>query len=288
MFDDNVSFEAWFAVPDRVACAAVLGLFKQADATSPDLVGPPILPTPVGPNPVVASILGGLAGAGLGGLAGHIGERLAPRGTFRKGRLTQTSALVGGMLGALPGAYLGSVSARQHGATLPYALTTGWPITKSALDEIAETMAETSDVDPAYRAMTDKIAFDTGAMYAQTIPVDAFNQAIWADVNHPANPFGTKSPWGNNEQSLYTPIPIAAAASGFVAGAGAATNSSHVSPWSVGLTAASSAGKGYLAAMGVAKVFGALAGLSPEGQSKLRQAGTWAGLITGTVRSLFE
>jgi hypothetical protein len=128
----------------------------------------------------------------------------------------------------------------------------------------------------------------TGAMFLQSIPVDAFNRAIWNDVRNPGNPFGAKSPWGNNEQSMGTPPYAAAATSGLLAGASQAARSDVVSPWQVGTAAALGAGKGWVTGLAAGKVLGVLAGLKPMAQQKLQEVGLWGGLITGVANSLFR
>lgn len=318
----DVSFEEWFAVPERVVALMRLGIIKHA---SP-------LTNLISPSPLVNSIVGGLAGAGIGYGAGSIIEAVSPEGSLERGKLRRNLTGLGAGLGILPGVYHASVSARRPDAPSGLGvLTDPWPFVPSPEFKPAPTLEPTpflhmkqpaplpatavrkgpsvsindmtdpkmylppseslsfsGIVSPERQDKTKAAAASTGLMFLPTIPVDAFNEAIWADVRRPQNPYGTKNPWGTNEQSLSTPPPIAAAASGIIAGAGAASGASHVSPWEVGLAAAATAGKGYLAGFGLGKVFGALAGLTPEAQSTLRRTGAWGGLVTGAVRSLFQ
>jgi hypothetical protein len=46
-------------------------------------------------------------------------------------------------------------------------------------------------------------------------------------------------------------------------------------------------GSGYVSGLVVGKTLGALAGLKPEAQQSLQQAGTWAGLLTNVVPMAF-
>jgi hypothetical protein len=209
-----------------------------------------------GPGPMSSAITGGLVGAGLGYGAGWLGEQLLPDEQFQPGRLRRSLAILGAGAGAVPPLWWASAVARSKNAMF------------------AKAAAEFAD--------------DTGFMHLATIPVDAFNRAIWNDVGGRPNPFGTKSPWGDDSQPLSTPPNVASFASGIVAGAGAATGQSRVSPLQVAATAGLAAGKGYLAGMAVGKVFGALAGLRPEAQQQLQRTGMWAGLLTGAVHSLFH
>jgi hypothetical protein len=130
--------------------------------------------------------------------------------------------------------------------------------------------------------------YGTGAMFLQTIPVDAFNRAVWNDVRYPPNPYGTRSPWGTNEQPMGTPPYAAAATSGLLAGASQAAQSDVVSPWQVGTAAALGAGKGWATGLAAGKILGVLAGLKPAAQQQLQSAGLWGGLITGVANSLFR
>lgn len=142
---------------------------------------------------------------------------------------------------------------------------------------------------PGLPAAGEKLAagYATG-LAIPTIPVDAFNRVVWNDVDHPPNPYGTRDPLGDNESPMRTPLPVAAAVSGIVAGAGRATGQAFVSPLQVAMAAGSSAGKGWVAGMALGKVLGTLAGMPPEQQTRLQQLGLWGGLLTGAVRELFS
>ncbi len=128
---------------------------------------------------------------------------------------------------------------------------------------------------------------DQTGLFTPSIPVDAFNNAVWSDVVGPRNPYGTRSAYGDNSQDLGTPYDVAAVASGVVAGAGAARDTSHVSPWDVATTAGIAAGKGYLGGLLLGKVVGVLAGASPETQQRMKDVGMWGGLLTGAVGAVF-
>jgi hypothetical protein len=209
-----------------------------------------------GPNALTSTITGSLIGAGLGYGTGWAAEQLLPNQQFERGRLRRNLALLGAGAGAVPPLWWASAVSRA----------------KHALFEKA----------------AHEFANDTGFLHIPTIPVDAFNKAIWNDVGGRPNAFGAKSPWGDNSQPLTTPPNVASFASGIVSGAGAATGQERVSPLQVAATAGLTAGKGYLAGLAVGKLFGALAGLKPEAQQQLQQTGMWAGLVTGAVNSLFH
>jgi hypothetical protein len=122
-------------------------------------------------------------------------------------------------------------------------------------------------------------------LFTPSIPVDAFNNAVWTDAWQ--NPFGSRSTFGDNSQQMRTSPQVAAAVSGLVSGAGAARNTSHVSPWDVALAAGTAAGKGWLGGLVLGKTVGTLAGMSPEAQKGLQDVGLWGGLLTGAVNSVF-
>jgi hypothetical protein len=207
---------------------------------------------------------------------------LLPEEQFEPGRMRKNMAMLGAGLGALPGAATGLAQARipeAGGSDQPgfakYLNPTPW-------------LSGYSWKGAMFDKMAADFAAQSGGVFLPTIPVDAFNRAIWNDVRAIPNRFGTKSPWGDNSQPLSTPPPVAAAASGLLSGAAALTGRDRVSPFQVATAAGLAAGKGLLGGMAVGKVFGALAGLRPEAQAQLQRAGTWAGLITGAVNGLFR
>jgi hypothetical protein len=171
-----------------------------------------------------------------------------------------TQAAIGGGLGAVPGLWRYSAELRDKYG---------------------------SAGNPRFRKLA-AAGGNTGSLFLPTIPVDAFNRVVWNDVTARPNPFGTKSPWGSNEQQLGTPAYAAAATTGLLSGTAQAAGSPYVSPWQVGAAAALGAGQGWLTGLAAGKVLGALAGLKPADQAALQQAGTWGGLITGVANTLFR
>lgn len=231
-----------------------------------------------GPAPLQTALVGGLLGSGLGYGGGLLAEKLMPD-TFQKERLRRAAAALGGVLGAAPGLYGMSIPFREH-HTLPGTNADyGWKIASHSL----------ADLDPGY---VQKIAEytntygDGGSFFMSTIPVDAFNNAVWTDVN--PNPYGTKSRFGDNRQPLGTPLPVAAAASGLVTGAAALQGGAPaVSPFDIGLAAAKGGAVGLATGMVAGKVLGRLAGLSPGAQSMLRQTGLWGGILSSVMGKVF-
>jgi hypothetical protein len=209
-----------------------------------------------GPNGLTSAIVNGVIGSGLGYAGGWLAEQLAPEDRLDEGGLRRTGALLGGALGAAPGLWRYSAENRPT---------------------INRWLGKAAAADGA-----------TGAMFLPRIPVDAFNRVIWNDVTNPANTFGSRSPWGSNDQPMGTPPFAAAATSGLLAGTARAAGSSVVSPWQVATAAAVGAGKGWATALAAGKILGALAGLKPDDQLALQRAGIWGGLITGVANTLFR
>lgn len=223
-----------------------------------------------GPTPLTSAIVGGLLAGGLGYAGGTLIDRLAPDEYFEEGKAPKNMARLGAVLGALPGVGWGLGQYLTNPATKrPYHMSgAGWM--------------------SSYPWTAKAGAADATGLTIKTIPVDAFNRVIWNDVQTPPNPFGTKSPWGDNDQPMHTPAPVAAAVSGLLSGTSALQgNASRVSPFDVAMTAATTGLKGWTAGLAAGKVLGALAGLKPSFQQKLQTTGLWGGLLTGTVRSLF-
>ncbi len=292
--------EAWRGVPYLVVAAyhrvvepafreslakhaAADGAFLRGPADAFSLAQRPL----AGPHPLSAAIVGGLIGSGLGYGGGYLAEKVLGPETVQPGKLRKTMAVAGGLAGAVPGAVWQGVNMAnpaETGGGLRSAVS-GWPFAEAGK---ASRFDGRIFVDPAGDLRTKLAAgmADSGALYMPTIPVDAFNNAVWQDV-HATPALGTKDPWGTNEQPLGTPPPYAAAISGIVAGAGAAANSGYVSPYHVAMTAAVAGGKGYAAGLLAGKTLGALAGLTPEAQATLRRLGTWGGIISGVAGAVF-
>jgi hypothetical protein len=240
-----------------------------------------------GPNALtttlVGSGLGALGGYGVGTVLDHVlpaslqtivprpasgpgSDEDSPHPYIAKSHWASTLGLMGGAAGAVPGLLRGSAAVSSGHSPL-----SAFPWRKEA---------EEDDLR------------GTGAMFTPSIPVDAFNQVIWA--NAMPNPFGTKSVWGDNDAQMYTPPQAAAIVGGLISATGAAKQQSHVSPWDVAQVAARAAisgGQGALAGAATGfltgKVLGTLAGLTPAGQQYVQRTGLWAGLVSGIADKLF-
>ncbi len=246
-----------------------------------------------GPSALTSAIVGGVLGSGLGYGGGYLAEKLMGD-RVEPGHLRRTGMLLGGAAGAAPGV-LSGVAKMQHPKQVGTGMgpwTSRWP-DAPGLDELpgpgvplpASSRFDTRVFhDPEFPKLA--AALSSGAFYTPSIPVDAFNNVVWADAK-PSNPYGTRDPFGDNEQPMHTPPAVAAAVSGLVAGAGAATGTGYVSPYHVALAAGLAGGQGYLAGMLAGKVLGALAGLPPAAQQTLQQAGLWGGIVSGVASSVF-
>lgn len=242
-----------------------------------------------GPNPLTSTIVSGLLGAGLGYGGGWLLEKLFPEKYVKPGRIRRNLALLGGLGGAALPAWRASAAVQNQGIS---GLTQ-----QDAQRVLPWNMFSKETLAPEFKAATEKFAAHLGrqhggSMYAESIPVDAFNNAVWQDVRPGAardNPMGTKDPFGNNEQRMFAPTSpaVAAMASGVVSGVGSAKRKSIISPMDVakGLI---SAGVGLAAA----KVFGGLAGaffgVTPAARGKLQDLGALGGLLTPIVGGMFR
>lgn len=251
-----------------------------------------------GVSPVAAMVTGGLLGSGLGYAGGAFVGRNRPEHVRRA--LKRRWAMLGGMAGAVPGAAWGAMQYRPDPGKLGNTLQdrgagwlSPWPFVdppELPKDSPQPAIGAASTIAGNSENWPEKLAeFRSGAdLGVPSIPVDAFNEIVWNDVKHPANPFGTKSQWGDNSQRLGTPPQVAATTSGLLAGAQAARGGAElVSPMDVAMAAAVGGGKGLIAGLVLGKTLAALAGLEPQTQSMLQRAGFWGGALTAAVQRAF-
>ena len=262
----------------RVKSAGVLGAIGGVWDGANKAIG--------GPNPLTNTIAGGLLGAGLGYAGGTLAEQVLPEGYFERGKLRKMLAMVGAAGPIGYGLWKGTANARLENTGFGAGMLSNdnTPI-KTSLERLRDVL-----LDERY----EKAAYGFGLQMNQSgadvesIPVDAFNRAVWADVRMGAtNPYGTKSPWGNNSQQLHTPMAVGAATTGIMAGIDARTGGDGwVSPGDI-VRGLAGAGVGLVTANIAGKALGALAGLRPEAQQQLQQAGAFGGLLMSVVPSLF-
>jgi hypothetical protein len=264
-----------------------------------------------GPAPLSNAIVNSL----LGGTAGYLGGRLAtaliPDDVADHRRLPRLGALLGagaGLLGPMNAAHtnaqLSAASGRPLGwraittpnaavpinddAAAPYEnLEQAWKT--AALSRLQKVLADTP-IDTRYQKAA--ASYDTGfAPDLPPVPVDAFNNAIWNDVHMGiasarANPYGTKSVWGDNTQPLHTPPPIGAAATGLVSGIQEMYGGAGLLSPTHFIRGLAAAGVDGATARVAGGVLGVLGGLRPDAQRELQRAGVWSGLIRGVTGSV--
>jgi hypothetical protein len=197
-----------------------------------------------GPRPAASALAGGLLGTGLGYAGGSLAEWLMPH-VFTPGAAKTRAALLGGVMGAVPGA-AGMALNHSEG--------------KSIFDKAAA-LQQTCKLVIGDQEVPTYVKFAT-LIFKPIINVHHFNDAIWAD------PFSDES--------------VQAMASGLVYGAGATRNSNVVTPMDVARVAVGM-GTGYASATLLGKTLGTLAGISPQAQGALQQAGIWSGLMKSVV-----
>jgi hypothetical protein len=233
-----------------------------------------------GPNPLAATLAGGLLGATGGYAGGWLAEQLLPEELFERGKLRRTGALLGGGVGALPGAWWGYDNMRSNpDPEKKWSLGSlvssyPWPEKKSRFTHIKEGMAKVFPADVLELApLWEKSADETGATFNGAIPVDQFNRVIWNDL---------RSQGGGTDPGL------AAATTGLLQAASLSQGgTNYITPFDVARIGIGM-GSGYLSGMLVGKTLGALAGLRPAAQQTLQQSGAWAGVLTNTVPLLFK
>jgi hypothetical protein len=257
------------------------------------------------PSPLAASLTGGVLGAGLGYGAGALAEKLLPE-NWERGKLRRTLALLGGGIGASPGALWGAFSlgnAQAPWSSWPYKPGDEIP-TDSALDikdietpmyyprkagmametlqEINDTLAKELPATEILHIAKNAFAenpmpgFSTFGVGVPPVPVDAFNRVIWGDPRV-ANRLDT---------------PTQAAASAMMASASrmgmpGLQQSAFVTPGQVGALAMGM-GSGYLSGAIVGKALGALMGMPSGTQERLKNTGMWAGAVQALVPQLFH
>ena len=241
----------------------------------------------------------GLAGL-LGGAAPGVAQYAANTANAReagkplgwwKGLVTLT-AQVPVNPAALDRAQNRAAGAGPYGAT--YDQGTGQYVPNKVLEAAAAGLAEFPPL-PDYLAASIagllKTAFDNpSGVGLRAVPMDAFNRAIWNDVRAgmtaARNPYGTKSPWGDNTQDMHTPPQLGAATSGLVTGIQEMYGGQSVLSPAHFVRGLATAGVDLATAKIVGGTLGALGGLTPVAQEKLQDMEAWGGLIRvhGTIR----
>lgn len=226
-----------------------------------------------GPSPLAATLSSGVLGAGLGYLGGTAAEQFLPEEHFERGTLRRNAALLGGLLGAAPGALWGLSSQRHHPDKPGWrAWLSSWPYRrqdmredpiKKAADALQALLPDLKPEDYLQKAAVQpQQPLGTGVDLMATMPMiprDQFGRVVLQDPN--------------------TPRPIQAATIGLVNTASMAAGSPYVSPYDIARISAGGLARGIV----VGKTLGALAGLRPESQQALQQAGVWNAMLSTVV-----
>lgn len=228
-----------------------------------------------GSRPLSNAIVASLALGGLGYGGGALMEHLFPERYVERGKLRKTLGLAGVAAGVGLGANNAYANARATGTTFGR----GWLVPNDATPkDLLKTGAADKDDD-------------ISGLMTPSIPVDAFNRVVWNDVRkgvvgNQYNPYGSKSPWGSNDQPMHTPPPLASATTGLMTGISQMVGAPVLRPADV-IYGLASAGVGLATAHVAGKTLSALAGLTPEAQNKLQDMGLWAGMLNAVVPPLF-
>ena len=221
----------------------------------------------LGPTPLSNAIVSSLALGGLGYGVGTLAEQIFPDRYLERGRLRNPLAVAGVLAGAGIGAANAGETQRQLQKFYPdYGYWRSWV-----------TDNNTPIPPPAASEKTSQFAGSFTNLGAPTIPVDAFNRAVWADASKGYDQTGIVE---------HTSPPIAAATTGLMRGFAAQARSPIISPATV-ITGLASAGVGLATAHIAGRTIGALAGLSPGAQEKIQDVGLWAGMLHTVIPPLF-
>lgn len=216
-----------------------------------------------GPRPLSSMLMGGLAGAGLGYVGGSLIEGLSDK--FEKNKLRRMLAILGAGAGAVPGGLWALSNTDRFGPKGLISDSDG--IVK--WNSVKELLPDSTPNEEFYKAAYDGFGMNALGFNENPIPVDDFGRVLWS-YDDPYTPFSTR-----------------AAASGLVDAASSLRgNSSIVMPSDVARMAVGM-GSGYMSGTLVGKTLGALAGLKPEAQRALQQAGTWAGMLNTVMPMAF-
>lgn len=280
------------ASPEDFICikaAAPLGVVGNVWQTANQGIG--------GPNPLTNSIVGGLTAGAIGYGGGALLEHLFPERYVERGKLRKALGMIGLGVGAAPGLWKGYTNARNDGTTMLRGMVTSdsAPPANPQLQKLSAVLAD-MPLNPQFADAAEEAALEFekisygGSLDVPSVPVDAFNRAVWNDVrmgiSAAENPFGTKSQWGDDDQPLHTPPELGAAATGLMSGIAADYSTPVLRPRDV-IAGIASAGVGLATANVAGRTLSALAGLTPESQLELQRMGMWGGLLRHVIPPIF-
>jgi hypothetical protein len=203
------------------------------------------------PNPLTTLLAGGLLGTGAGYGLGFMAEQLLPD-QWERGKLRRTGAILGGALGAAPGAAWMGANAYNDQSLLQ-----GHPRTPP-LPQNAEQIAKTAS----------QSGYD----------------GVWPTIHVPGI---THALWEDPRVRDRVPVQSRAALTGLVEGASAMRDGAdYISPLDVARLAAGM-GVGYASGAIAGKLLGALSGAPVQTQELLKNTGMYAGLVNQVLPMLF-
>jgi hypothetical protein len=242
-----------------------------------------------GPRPLTNTLIGAGLGALLGTGVGTVAEWLAPEDTFNENALKRRGALLGAALGAVPGLYQ-----TFDNAMAGYGPWSSWPqpyppppptpeqlgaVGGGAMipinwhkDNLGQFKSNKSSaalsqaVVQVYKLAAEQVKRAEAPLwpFAPIIPVDPMQRMIMMDP--------------------MTPMNIRAGASGLLEAASTVRGSPLVSPSDIARIAIH-CGAGRMVGNWTGRMLGVLAGLTPNAQKRLQDAGEWAGMLRAVIPS---
>lgn len=250
------------------------------------------------PSPLAAMLTSGLLGAGLGYGLGWAGEKVLPRAVQDKNRLRKTLAILGGVLGAAPGATWAAANlADGRDFNDPSLITpsTKEPTSPGRIDSrkiqmksASETYKRNFDLERAASLGEDLLAYlsedlykegmfssGSGARDVDPVNVNRLGQVLWDTGASPQTAATTMS-------SMY-------AAQQLPGGAGPNLVTPHQTGLLATMMGAAGGGiKGYATGWAVGKGLGVLTGMPESSQNAIKRTGAALGVINTLVPRLFN
>lgn len=281
----------WIKIACRPAVARALLEKQSGRSTMPDVFPLRKLSAgiiPGAPNPLIGTLAGGLLGAGLGYGGGYLAEKILPEKWKRK-RLRNTAAILGGLAGVAPGLMWTAARYRQGRSPLEIDPTpaAGSPQDLNSLSpsEMSERFGYPSVAPDNYKTHfldkygpLPKLGYYKEAMGSMT----GYNQP-WPEIDVPGF---TSSLWHDERVSRKLTPQTRAAATGILEGSSALSGKSLVTPMDVAKLTAGM-GSGYLSGAVIGKTLGLMSGMSPSAQERLKNTGLWAGVVANMVPLAF-
>ncbi len=219
-----------------------------------------------GPNPLLITLLGSALGAGVGGLGGWAASRFMPEYLDKK-RAPRNLAILGALLGAAPGAWIGGHEIANQGIK---GLIKKWP---------PPTETKQSEYDPEFSGVQwviDNYDIPTSEFIKKAALAGAGD--VLPNIDEPQ--------WRSAMfADPYLSMKEKAVSAGLPFSAGLARQKRFVSPMDV---ARISFGAGLGAATGkaVGHIASGFLGLTPKARQGIQQVGLLAGLVRSAIGTL--